>query len=148
MRLLRRLHMSDVSGYLVVSAKLSCCDIMCKSIPGSPPPILFVVWVRGEPGNEATQIVAMASVQAGRWSSSYSAKGFCILVLTRSCALLPAFVHPYLVSQATPFAELRKGVVTLQPLSCRHSRNLIQLIRSALFVDCIRCHGITIMARA
>ena len=45
--------MSDVSGYLIVSAKSSCCDITCKSVPGSPPPFLFFVGARGEPGNEA-----------------------------------------------------------------------------------------------
>ena len=33
-RLLCGLHMSDISGYLKVSAKTSCHNIMCKSIPG------------------------------------------------------------------------------------------------------------------
>ena len=37
MRLLRGLHVSDVSGYLIVSATASCRDITCKSIPGSGP---------------------------------------------------------------------------------------------------------------
>ena len=45
--------MSDVSGYLMVSAKSSCRDITCESVPGSPPPFLFFVQARGEPGNEA-----------------------------------------------------------------------------------------------
>ena len=40
-----------------------------------------------------------------------------------------------LVSQPTLFAE-RKGLVMLQPSSCRHDRNFI---RSTLFVDHIRC---------
>ena len=35
----------------------------------------------------------------------------------------------------------RKGLVTLQPSSCRHDRNLSGPIRSALFVDHIYCHG-------
>ena len=39
--------MSDVSGYLIVSAKSSCCDITCESVPGSPPPFLFLLG-RGE----------------------------------------------------------------------------------------------------
>ena len=43
--------MSDVSGYLIVSAK-SCHDIMCESVPGSPLRFNFV-GARGEPGNEA-----------------------------------------------------------------------------------------------
>ena len=46
-----------------------------------------------------------------------------------------------LVSQATPFAE-RKGLVTLQPLSCHHGRNMMWPIRSALFVACIQYHGV------
>ena len=45
--------MSDVSDYLMVSAKSLCCDIMRKSVPGSPHPFLFFGGVRGEPGNEA-----------------------------------------------------------------------------------------------
>jgi len=36
----------------------------------------------------------------------------------------------------------RKGLVTLQPSSCPHGRNLIRPIRSALFVDRIRCHEV------
>ena len=43
----------------MVSAKFLCCDITCKSIPGSPPLFLFFVGVRGEPRNEDTQIVAV-----------------------------------------------------------------------------------------
>ena len=35
----------------------------------------------------------------------------------------------------------RKGLVTLQPSSCRHDRNLSGPIRSALFIDHIHCHG-------
>ena len=46
--------MSDVSGYLMVSAKVLCRDIMCESVPGSPLPFLFFVEVRGEPGKEAS----------------------------------------------------------------------------------------------
>ena len=38
----------------MVSAKSSCRDIMCESVPGSPPPFLFSVGARGEPGNEAS----------------------------------------------------------------------------------------------
>ena len=45
--------MSDVSGYLIVSAKASHCDFTCKSIPGFPPPFLFYVGARGEPGHKA-----------------------------------------------------------------------------------------------
>ena len=45
--------MSDVSGYVMVSAKALCCNIMCESIPGSPPPLLSFVGARGEPGTEA-----------------------------------------------------------------------------------------------
>ena len=37
----------------MVSAKSSCRDITCESVPGSPPPFLFFVGARGEPGNEA-----------------------------------------------------------------------------------------------
>ena len=37
----------------MVSAKLSCHDITCKSVPGSPPPFHFFGRVRGEPGNKA-----------------------------------------------------------------------------------------------
>ena len=37
----------------MVSAKAACRDITCESIPGSPPPFLFFVEARGEPGNEA-----------------------------------------------------------------------------------------------
>ena len=46
--------MSDVSGYLIVSAKSSCRNITCESVPGSPPLFFFFVGARGEPGNEAT----------------------------------------------------------------------------------------------
>ena len=52
-----------------------------------------------------------------------------------------------LVSQATPFAAQRKGLVKLQPSSCCHRRNLMWPIRSALFVDCIRCHGVAITSQ-
>ena len=45
--------MSDVSGYLMVSAKSLCRDITCELVPGSPPPFLFFIGGRGEPGNEA-----------------------------------------------------------------------------------------------
>ena len=31
----------------------SCCNITCELVPGSPPPFLFIVRARGEPGNEA-----------------------------------------------------------------------------------------------
>ena len=34
------------------SAKLSYRDITCKLVPGFPPPFLFFVGARGEPGNE------------------------------------------------------------------------------------------------
>ena len=37
----------------MVSAKLSCHDITCKSVPGSPPPFQFFGRVRGESGNKA-----------------------------------------------------------------------------------------------
>ena len=47
-----------------------------------------------------------------------------------------------IVSQATPLRRERKGLVTLRPSSCRHDRNLSGPIRSALFVDRIRCHGV------
>ena len=43
----------------MVSTKLLCCNITCESIPGSPPPFLFFVGVRGEPRNDYTQIVAV-----------------------------------------------------------------------------------------
>ena len=36
----------------------------------------------------------------------------------------------------------RKALVTLQPSSCRHDRHLMWPIRSTLFVDRIRCHGV------
>ena len=39
--------------YLIVGAKVLCCDITYESIPGSPPPFLFFVGARGEPENEA-----------------------------------------------------------------------------------------------
>ena len=48
-----------------------------------------------------------------------------------------------IVSQATPFAE-RKGLVTLQPLSCPHGRNLTWPIRSVLFLDRVRCHEVVL----
>ena len=48
------MSLSDISGYLMVSAKVSCRGIMCESIPGSPPPFLLSIGVRGEPGNKAT----------------------------------------------------------------------------------------------
>ena len=41
----------------------------------------------------------------------------------------------------------RKGLVTLQLLSCHHNRNLLWQMRPVLFVDCIRCHGVAIMSR-
>ena len=46
--------MSDVSSYLMVSVKSSCRDIMCESVPGSPPPFLLFVKAMGEPWNEAS----------------------------------------------------------------------------------------------
>jgi len=36
----------------------------------------------------------------------------------------------------------RKGLVTLQPSSCPHDKILLWPIRSALFIDRIRCHGV------
>ena len=45
--------MSVVLGYLIVSAKTSCRDIMYKLKPGSPPLFLFFTGMRGERGNEA-----------------------------------------------------------------------------------------------
>ena len=50
--------MSNVSVYLMVSAKSLCRNIMCESVPGSPPLFIFVVGARGEPGNEATWLLA------------------------------------------------------------------------------------------
>ena len=47
LQLLHGLHMSDVSGYLMVSAKASCHDITCESVPGSPPPFLFFCQDKG-----------------------------------------------------------------------------------------------------
>ena len=44
-----------------------------------------------------------------------------------------------------PFAE-RKGLVMLQPSSCRHARNLMWPIRSGLFIDRICCHGVWMSA--
>ena len=44
--------MSDISGYLMVSAKLSRRNITCKLVPGSPHLFFFFVGARGEPGNE------------------------------------------------------------------------------------------------
>ena len=41
----------------MVSAKASCHNIMCEFILGSPPPFLFFVRARGEPGNEATELL-------------------------------------------------------------------------------------------
>ena len=41
-----------------------------------------------------------------------------------------------------PHPSLREGLVTLQLLSCCHGRNLMWLIRTALFVDRIHCHGV------
>ena len=38
----------------------------------------------------------------------------------------------------------RKGLVTLQLFSCHHSRNQWDL---QLFVDCIRCHGVSITSQ-
>jgi len=49
--------------------------------------------------------------------------------------------HSSLVSQATPFEE-RKGLVMLQPSSCRHGRNLMWPIRSVLFIAHICHHGV------
>ena len=40
----------------------------------------------------------------------------------------------------------RKGLVTLQPSSWHHSRNLLWPMRSVLFIDCIRYHGVAIMS--
>ena len=54
LRLYRGLQVSDVSGYLMISAKSSCHTITCESIPGSPPPFLFFSGVRGGSGNEAS----------------------------------------------------------------------------------------------
>ena len=57
LRLLRGLHVSDVSGYLIISVKVSCRNITCESIPGCPPPFLFFVGAKGEPGNKAREEV-------------------------------------------------------------------------------------------
>ena len=43
-------------GYINASrpAVMSLChDITCELVPGSPPPFLFFVGAKGEPGNEA-----------------------------------------------------------------------------------------------
>ena len=63
--------MSDVSGYLMVSAKSSCRDITCESVPGSLPPFIFFVGARGEPGNEAKIIYLLPEVACGLWEEVY-----------------------------------------------------------------------------
>ena len=42
-----------VTTFLIIAVMLSCCDITCKLVPGSIPPVLFFIGARGEPGNEA-----------------------------------------------------------------------------------------------
>ena len=44
-----------VTTFVTIAVTLSCCDIMCKSVPGSPPSFLFFSEVRGELGNEAME---------------------------------------------------------------------------------------------
>ena len=39
-----------VTTFAIIAVMSSCRDITCESIPGSPPPFLFFVGVRGEPG--------------------------------------------------------------------------------------------------
>ena len=48
----------------MVSAKSSCRDITCESVPGSPPPFLFFVGARGEPGNEAIWYVRIPYIHS------------------------------------------------------------------------------------
>ena len=71
--------MSDSLGYLMVSAKVSCRDIMCKPMPGSPPPFLFFVGARGEPGNESNKTL-FASVGKKRERGSALIKIFMTLI--------------------------------------------------------------------
>ena len=59
-----------VTTTAIIAVTSSCRDITCESIPGSPPPFLFLVGARGEPGNEAMiqnhlPIVHIASLHMG-----------------------------------------------------------------------------------
>ena len=59
-----------VTTFAIIAVTSSCRDIMCESIPGSPPPFLFFVGARGEPGNETMiqdhlPIVHIASLHVG-----------------------------------------------------------------------------------
>ena len=43
----------SVLTFAIIAVMLSCHDIMCKSILGSPAPLLIFVGVKGEPRNES-----------------------------------------------------------------------------------------------
>ena len=43
-----------VMTFVIVAVTSSCCDITCETVPSSPPPFLFFVGAKGEPGNEVT----------------------------------------------------------------------------------------------
>ena len=50
----------------------------CESMPGSPPPFLFFVRVRGEPGNKASWCVCMAVTTQGNSESDQGAQSITI----------------------------------------------------------------------
>ena len=46
-----------VMTFVIIAVMSSCRNIMCKSVPGSPPPFPFFFEARGEPGNKASVVV-------------------------------------------------------------------------------------------
>ena len=66
----------------MVSAKASCCDITCESIPDSPPPFLFHVYFSSGRGESlGTEAKLMQNSSEENWSillSSMEKKSNCL----------------------------------------------------------------------
>ena len=63
----------SIETIIDIAVTSSCRGITCELIPGSPPPFLFSVGARREPGNEASNHpVRTTSVKSGTTSPTWS----------------------------------------------------------------------------
>ena len=105
---------------------LACCLVTHCHTLSSPPFVLVYRWFHG------VWLHGHGFMGRSFMGHGFTSGGQKFLVCIRCSCML----------NATPFTERGKGLVTLQPSSCRHSRNLMWPIRSMLFVDHIHCHGV------
>ena len=58
-----RVSQSRGCTFVIIAVTSLCSNITCESVPVSPPPFLFFIGVRGEPGNEAFHTCIMEPLQ-------------------------------------------------------------------------------------